>query len=198
MTAFVLGNGLSRKNLDIEQLMKIAPVYGCNALYRTHTPTVLVATDKPISQQIQESGYPKRNRFYTRRPIKNLGALPVPQKYFGFSSGPIATAIAAAENHSPVYMIGFDMGPSETGRFNNVFADTEFYKKSEGVPTFTGNWVKQIITVANDFSNTKFIRVFGSTTASIPEFDKINNLYRMDWSDFINRLTDIKLLQRVN
>ena len=94
MAAFVLGNGTSRGSIDVELLLKIAPVYGCNALYRTYTPTVLVSTDRPISQQIQESGYAKTNRFYTRRPLHNSGAQTVPREYFGFSSGPIATALA--------------------------------------------------------------------------------------------------------
>ena len=79
MAAFVLGNGVSRNSIDVDVLIKLGPVYGCNALYRTHTPTVLVATDRPISEMIQESGYSKKNKFYTRRPLKNLGGMSVPQ-----------------------------------------------------------------------------------------------------------------------
>jgi hypothetical protein len=192
MAAFVLGNGTSRRSIDVELLLKIAPVYGCNALYRTHTPTVLVSTDRPISQQIQESGYAKTNRFYTRRPIHNLGAQTVPREYFGFSSGPIATSLAAKDGHTRIYLLGFDMGPSETGKFNNVYADTEFYKQSINTPTFTGNWARQLCTVAKDHANCEFIRVHGSTTAEILEFSKIPNMQKLQFADFVARINKPK------
>lgn len=192
MAAIVLGNGVSRRPIDVDQLLKIVPVYGCNALYRTHTPTVLVATDRPISQQIQESGYARINRFYTRRPIHDSGARTVPREYFGFSSGPIATALAAQDNHTRIYLLGFDMGPSETGKFNNVYADTEFYKRTDNLPTFTGNWVRQLCTVAKDHPNCEFIRVHGPTTANIPEFDKVHNMQKLQFADFVARINKPK------
>lgn len=192
MAAFVLGNGVSRQQIDVDVLLKLGPVYGCNALYRTHTPTVLVATDKPISQQIQKSGYAKNNRFYTRRPEPDSGAQTVPIKYFGFSSGPIATSLAAIDQHNPIYMLGFDMGPNESGRFNNIYADTEFYKKSEAMPTYSGNWVKQVITVFKDHPNQRFIRVHGKTTAEILEFAPIYNLEKLDIADFVERINKPK------
>ena len=192
MAAFVLGNGTSRGSIDVELLLKIAPVYGCNALYRTHTPTVLVATDRPISQQIQESGYAKTNRFYTRRPIHNSGAQTVPREYFGFSSGPIATSLAAKDNHARIYLLGFDMGPSKTGKFNNVYADTEFYKQTINAPTFTGNWARQLCTVAKDHPNCEFIRVHGTTTAEIPDFNKVPNMQKLQFADFVARINKPK------
>ena len=42
-TAFVLGNGVSRKEIDLESLRKWGKTYGCNALYRDFAPDVLVA-----------------------------------------------------------------------------------------------------------------------------------------------------------
>jgi hypothetical protein len=67
------------------------------------------------------------------------------------------------------------MGPAGNGKFNNMYANTEFYKSSDANPTFTGNWVKQFITVTKDFPNQKFISVHGDSTAIIPELQKINN-----------------------
>lgn len=192
MAAFVLGNGVSRKSIDINQLLKLGPVYGCNALYRTHTPTVLVATDRPISTEIQQSGYAKNNRFHTRRPESDSGALDVPKMYFGFSSGPIATSLAASDGNPRVYLLGFDMGPTENGKFNNIYADTEFYKKSDATPTFSGNWIKQICQIARDFKGTRFIRVHGATTANVPEFDSVKNMEKMDLIDFVARINNPK------
>ena len=192
MAAFVLGNGVSRREIDVDQLLKLAPVYGCNALYRTHTPTVLVATDRPIADAIQASGYSRRNRFYTRRPEPNSGAQRIPQPWFGFSSGPIAAALAAQEHHSPIYLLGFDMGPVATGRFNNVYADTEFYKLSGAAPTFTGNWARQLVRIMKEHDRCEFVRVHGASTADIAEFSGVANLVRMEMPEFLRRINNPK------
>ena len=185
MTAFVLGNGRSRAPIDVNQLMLEGRVYGCNALYRSHRPHVLVATDKAISEEIQRSGYAQQNKFYTRRPMPNLGALEVPAQYFGFSSGPLAIGIAALDRHQEIYLLGFDMGPTEINRFNNIYADTPYYKRSHDPPTYTGNWSRQIQRICQDFPRVQFIRVHGSTTAEIPEFRKLANLSKMPFADFV-------------
>jgi len=190
--AFVLGNGVSRLEIDLNHLKTLGPIYGCNGLYREFAPDVLVSTDKPISARIQEEGYSLKNKFYTRRPIAGQGGYQVPQQYHGFSSGPIATALAALDKNIAIYLIGFDMGPAQTGKFNNVYADTEFYKKSSAVPTYTGNWTRQIITITKDFPNVSFYRVKGVTTANIPELNGVKNLVHMPMEDFLNRINNTK------
>jgi hypothetical protein len=117
----------------------------------------------------------------------------VPRPYFGFSSGPIALALAAAENvSSRIYLLGFDLGPTASGRFNNLFADTEHYKKSEAAPTFTGNWTRQIVTVMRDHLACQFLRVCGPTTAVITEFESVRNLERVEISEFQRRINTPK------
>ena len=54
-SVFVLGNGLSRKNIDVSKLD--GTVIGCNACYRDFTPDVICATDAGIISDIIESGY---------------------------------------------------------------------------------------------------------------------------------------------
>lgn len=193
--AFVLGNGRSRLSLDLSQIASCGSIYGCNALYREFTPTVLISTDRPISSSIQNSGYAAQHRFYTRKPIPGLGGIAVPQKYFGFSSGPLATAIAAMDGNEPVYLVGFDMGALPGERFNNVYADTEFYKKSASRPTYTGNWIRQLCHISRDFPRVRFIRVIGDTTAPIPQFDSISNVYKLAIADLQDRLNNRKGLQ---
>ena len=190
--AFVLGNGQSRQVLDLTQLIKLSPVYGCNALYREFVPSVLVSTDAPISKAIQESGYSEKNVHYTRKPMPALGAKRIPQQYYGFSSGPAAVGIAALDRNRKIYLIGFDLGPTRTGHFNNIYADSEFYKKSSAAPTYTGNWVRQLTTIARDFPQTQFVRVRGATTADIAELLNIPNLAHMDMADFEDRINNAK------
>ena len=191
-TAFVLGNGVSRQSIDLNKLKSHGTVYGCNAIYRTFTPGVLVSTDTPISTAIQNSGYSSNNIHYTRRPLPDLGALRIPPKYFGFSSGPVAVGLAAEAQHSRIYLLGFDLGPNQFGMFNNMYADTEFYKKSSATPTYTGNWVKQLLSIVNEFRQTEFVRVMGTTSASIEQFDKITNFRTMKIEDFAGRINTRK------
>lgn len=190
--AFVLGNGISRLAVDLTVLQQRGKIYGCNALYREFAPDVLVSTDKAIAGTIQNSGYAQNNLMYTRRPLPGLGAKPVPQSYFGYSSGPIAVALAAMNRNLAVYLVGFDMGPTPNNRFNNVYADTEFYKKSSANPTFTGNWVRQLVTIMKDFPAVSFHRVMGETTVDVPELKNIANLRNMPISEFVDRINNQK------
>jgi len=190
--AFVLGNGLSRQHLNLAHLKNCGMIYGCNALYREFTPDVLVATDRPIAEAIQTSGYALTNRFYTRRPIDNSGAKKVLQEYHSYSSGPNAVALAAHDQHHRIYLLGFDMGPTADNTFNNMYSGTEFYKAPTAPPTFVGNWVKQIRKIAQDFPDKTFFRVCGKTTASLPELENIENLKHLDLATFLDRINNGK------
>lgn len=186
-TAFVLDNGVSRLAVDLDRLKQHGRIYGCNALYREFTPDVLVATDRPIAHAIQNSGYSQQHRFYTRKPKPDLGALSIPQPYYGYSSGPVATALAALDHHRTIYLLGFDLGPDQHNKFNNVYAGTEFYKPINSGQTFTGNWTRQITQIAKNFPDRKFVRVHGPTTAHIPDFHTITNLATVTMPDFLNQ-----------
>lgn len=190
--AFVLGNGLSRAGIPLNNLKQLGTVYGCNALYRDFVPDVLVATDRPIADQIQNSGYALKHRFYTRRPLEGLGANVLEKDYFGFSSGPNAVGLAAKDKNIKVYLLGFDMGPDQNNQFNNVYAGTEFYKNPGDKPTYSGNWIKQLCRIVRDFPQTKFVRVCGSTTAKITEFESLANFDHMDIGTFLDRINNQK------
>lgn len=193
-TAFVLGNGISRQVVDLAVLSTLGEVYGCNALYREFAPAVLVSTDEPISREIQQSGYSKTRYHYTRKPMPNSGAHKIPQQYYGFSSGPAAVGIAAINHNRTIYLVGFDMGPTKHGLFNNVYAGTDFYRSTSSVPTYTGNWVRQLLQIAKDFPKTSFVRVIGDTTANIQELNGARNLSNMSMEDFLNRINNTKEL----
>ena len=182
--AFVLGNGISRKEIDLHSIKERGKIYGCNSLYKEFTPDVLVATDKLIAEKIQHTRYALTNRFYTRRPIIGLGAQTV--LHHTFSSGPNAVAIAIADKCPTIYLIGFDMGPDDKNEFNNVYAGTEFYKAVGSTPTYPGNWVKQLTQIMQSNHEYDFIRVCGSTTAIIPELNSIKNLTHLGISDLKN------------
>jgi len=61
---FVIGNGESRKDLDLNSLKEKGKTYGCNALYRDFSPDYLLSIDANIMVEILESGYCKNNQCY--------------------------------------------------------------------------------------------------------------------------------------
>ena len=63
---FCIGNGTSRKNFNLEKLRPYGKIYGCNALYRSFTPDILVAVDHGIMHEIYHSGYCEKNETWFR------------------------------------------------------------------------------------------------------------------------------------
>lgn len=189
--AFVLGNGKSRLAVDLEQLKSHGKVYACNAIYRHYTPDVLVATDPGISAEIMESGYAKNNLFYTRKPLENSNAIKIVD-FYGYSSGPIALSLACQEKHHKIFMLGFDL-QGVNGLFNNVYADTEFYKTSNLPETHYGNWINQVHTIATKYTESQIVHIAGEFTLKP---DKWKGLLRsVSIDSFINSINTNKLEQ---
>jgi hypothetical protein len=183
-TAFVLGNGTSRRTIELNNLRKYGKIYGCNALYRDFAPDVLIATDPGISTEIQNSGYALQHEFYTRSPLPNKGAERI-QYNFGYSSGPIAISYASMENCDPIYLLGFDFS-GINGRFNNLYADTTHYKRSDMPETYFGNWVDQVRTIIAAHKNRQYIRVVLSNAFIPPIFAQLSNLKHLPLEQFVD------------
>ena len=183
--AFALGNGKSRLVIDVAVLQRLGSVYGCNALYREHTPTVLVATDRPMAREIEESGYPQQHVFYTRKPAAGSGSRAVPTKWYGWSSGPIATALAAQDGYRRIFLLGHDLG-SPNSTINNCYAGTTNYRPADARATYAGNWVKQISQVLKQFAHVEFCRVLGSESTQVDSLTAYENYHEQTLSAFLD------------
>jgi hypothetical protein len=84
------------------------------------------------------------------------------------------------------------MGPTANNTINNLYAGTEFYKPTDATPTFTGNWIKQLVQIMKEHTQTRFVRVQGLTTAHITQFDNIPNLSHVDLATFLTRINNKK------
>jgi hypothetical protein len=62
-TAFIIGNGTSRKDFNLTRLKPYGTVFGCNALYRDYPdhfiPDFLISIDDGIIAEIEASDFPK-------------------------------------------------------------------------------------------------------------------------------------------
>lgn len=183
-SSVVLGNGVSRQIFNPYDLHTIGKVYGCNALYRDFWPDVLVATDPGITREIEDSDFPSYRTFYTRTPSHSASRR-IPKNY-GYSSGPIAVTLAAMSGDKHVYMLGFDLSGVDS-RFNNVYAGTPHYKAANSDPTYYGNWVKQIQSIAKEFRDTIFYRV-GDDLLMPLEWQSQSNIKSMLSAEFSSKL----------
>ena len=59
-TAYIIGNGPSRKDLDLDTLD--GTIFGCNALFRDYPADYLVSGDSTIIKEICASDYPKEHK----------------------------------------------------------------------------------------------------------------------------------------
>jgi|TARA_B110001454_G_scaffold217457_1_gene242839 hypothetical protein len=66
MKVFCIGNGESRKLLDLNMFKPHGKTYGCNALYRDFTSDVLISVDQGIMHEIYQSGYCDKNETWFR------------------------------------------------------------------------------------------------------------------------------------
>jgi hypothetical protein len=166
--AFVLGNGESRRGIEINDLMEKGTVFACNAVYRTHRPHFLIAVDPKMILEIAETDYMLHNKVwsnfnaqYNKNP-KILDHCNWFKPSLGWSSGPTALRMACEHGFKEIYILGFDyQGHKDGKRFklNNLFGDSRNYKKRNEEATFYGNWMNQTKRCLQDFKDVRFHRV---------------------------------------
>jgi len=118
-TAFIIGNGASRLNLNLSCL--VGTVFGCNALYRDYPdnslPDFLVAIDAAIITEILNSDFPK-DRFINPpeaekwEPVSLHWAAAADENWTGqrprSNAGANAILEAIKRGFTDLYILGFD------------------------------------------------------------------------------------------
>ena len=166
---YVVGNGTSRKDLNIKQLTDYGVVYACNWFFQEEFPPhVLVCSDEPITKTILKTkpNYPKRNWMYSWYPKPGSGAKKAtcPEK---FAAGPMATELAANKHQKEkIFLIGIDFfgfGSSnkmKNGKLNNLYAGKKHYIKDDSNPAPTyRNWQRRFEWIMRNFPDTEFYHV---------------------------------------
>ena len=190
--AFILGNGITRLDIDCEGLLDYGYVYGCNRIYQEFAPSVLVSTDAGMAEEIQQSGYSARYTHYTRsnNKIKNSGAHVLPKEIHGYSSGPAALGLAALSEANYLFMIGMDL-KGVNNMINNIYAGTANYKEKNAEPMYFGNWIDQINTLIQKHSNKRFMHVNPLNNFTADEFRKNANFETMDLTEFKRMINNL-------
>ena len=99
---FALGNGESRKSLDLTSLYEYGIIYGCNALYRDFRPDVLVVVDPVMKEEIWETDYLLENKAYFKDWTSES---PIPRNEWGFKATPAHLFLRLGADDSPKRVI---------------------------------------------------------------------------------------------
>ena len=188
--AFVLGNGLSRKNIKLDHLREWGKIYGCNGLYREFNPDFLVAVDAKMVVEICESNWQLKHPVWTN-PNKNMEkfkGLNFFKPSQGWSSGPTALWLATQHEHRTFYILGFDYVGTQEGKLNNLYGSTRNYRKNTDPATYHGNWLRQTGIVIQKNPKNQYIRVVQDDRMGFQaeEFRRYHNYSEMIVSDFRN------------
>ncbi len=189
--AFILGNGVSRKPIDIPTLRKNGTVYGCNAIYRTDRVDYLVAVDNRMVTEIVKSGYQKKTPVYTnhKKNFDKYEGLNFFNPRLGWSSGPSAMFLACEHKPTHVYLLGFDYKGVEDGKkVNNIYAGTPNYKKQGDTATYFGNWLNQTTTVIRNNPGIQFTRVIQPDNYCPEELNNFENFNTIHLKEFCTHL----------
>ena len=198
-TAFVLGNGESRKGIKIEDMQKHGTVFACNGVYRTEKPDFLVAVDPKMLLEIAEGDYVINNKVWSNfnaqynKHQKILDHVQWFKPSLGWSSGPTALRMACDHGFTEIYILGFDYQGHQDKKmgnrfkFNNVFKDTRNYKAGKDEATFYGNWMNQTKRCLQDFKDIKFRRVIPKGWFQPKD---------LEWNGNINHITTEEFLAK--
>jgi hypothetical protein len=186
--AFVLGNGTSRRQIELTNLKSQGTVYGCNALYRDFDPDYLIAVDSKMVVELNREKYQTRTQVWTN--FNKLYSEYSGFNYFkqskGWSSGPTALWMASEHGHDVIYIIGFDYQGigNENQIVNNMYSGTENYKKIDDRATYYGNWLKQTVATIKKNPKKRYIRVLGDNKFIPKDFEDLLNLTHITVEEF--------------
>jgi len=188
----VIGNGESRKGIDINELQ--SEKVGCNAIIRDFTVHHLVCCDKRMVAEAINNKRISNQNIYTRSDWQNLfpGVKIVPDLWYEseeridqpwhWGSGDYAVLLASQITaHKQIHMIGFDLF-SNDDNVNNIYKGTPNYNKADSHPVDPSYWIYHLAKIFEKFDQKEYI-VYSNMGDKMPESWKSLSNVRLDSLD---------------
>jgi hypothetical protein len=171
--ALVVGNGESRRSVDLNSLKSRYTLIGCNAVHRDVVVDHLICCDRRMAEEavvnLEAQGtiiYVRSSWFrFFRKILKNKNIRQVPDlPYSGemkrdqpdhWGSGGYALLLAAILEFEQVDILGFDLY-AVNEKVNNMYKGTANYAKSDGQAVDYSYWVYQIGQIFLHYPNINF------------------------------------------
>lgn len=189
--AVVIGNGESRRNINLESYRSEYTLIGCNAIHRDLFVDHLICCDRRMVDEATANSQTQNTEIYVRpdwfhyfrkiRKNKNVSLLPE-LPYQGntkgddpnhWGSGGFAILLAATLGFKEIEIVGFDLYPVDKS-VNNVYKSTENYSSADSKPVDPSYWIYQISQIFKHYPNISFVIRNYNTWAVPQEWQKSN------------------------
>ena len=187
--AFIIGNGKSREDFDLEQLRAHGKIYGCNALYRDFEPDYLIAIDTAITEEIQASSFPKEK--FINPIMEEQFEHPEfnPFTRLRSNAGMNAMIEAIRKKHDVLYCLGFDFVLKGQISTDNIYRNTENYGPETHASQADNYYrIKYLEWFLNKYCNVNFVFVYPDNSETNPI--NAENLFFMDESVFVKKINE--------
>ena len=191
----VLGNGESRRCLDLTSVLLSHTTVGCNAIYRDHTVDHLICCDRRMATEAVRN-IKDTTKIYTRSnwassfsKFPNVSTVPeLPYKGdtraddpFQWGSGQYAVLLACLLSDN-ITLIGFDLW-SNDNYVNNVYKDTENYSKANSHSVDPNYWIYQTEKIFKLYPNKSF-NIYNNIDWNMPSGWNLHNVVFHDIKSF--------------
>lgn len=191
MKIAVLGNGESRRHLDLQSLKTDHIIVGCNAIHRDLVVDHLVCCDRRMAEEATKTTPPETLIYvredwyhYFRKIKKNKSIRQVPDlpyksidrqdQPFHWGSGPYAILIASLLESTEIHIFGFDLY-SSNNKVNNIYKGTENYADPNSQSVDPSYWIYQISKIFEKFVDKKYI-IHNNKDWPVPKEWRKNNV----------------------
>ena len=183
---FVIGNGLSRENFDLEKLNGHGVTIGCNGLYETYNPDFIVSLDGGQKHRDAFAAGPSWgfiDRYYDER-VKGwvrlngktiCGCIDINQGWNNNSGIMAAGYLAEILKLKTVYLLGIDFFLQVPGRDNDLIS---------GNTPHASNVFYPFNKLPSNSPETKFIRVGPIAKYDREFYDKLEGFELIDYDEF--------------
>ena len=191
MKIAVLGNGESRRLLDLQRLKTDHIMVGCNAIHRDIIVDHLVCCDRRMAEEavphcppetliyVREDWYHYFRKIKKNKSIRQVPELPYKSidrhdQPFHWGSGPYAILVASLLPESEIHLYGFDLY-SSNGKVNNLYKNTDNYSKADSQAIDPSYWIYQISRIFEKFPEKRYI-IHNTQDWSFPKEWQKNNV----------------------
>lgn len=196
----VIGNGESRKGIDINELQ--CEKVGCNAIFRDYTVHHLVCCDKRMVTEAIASKRISNKNIYTRSDWQNLfpGVNLVPELWYEseeridqpwhWGSGDYAVLLASEiSKQEQISLLGFDLF-SENGKVNNIYKGTKNYNKPDSHAVDPSYWIYHLAKIFEHYPDKQYV-VYAKAGNTLPDMWKsIKNVKLEDLDNISKSFTE--------
>lgn len=195
-SSIVIGNGESRKLINLQNLTGRITMIGCNAVHRDCIVDHLVCCDSRMVREaidndnnaetliyVRDDWYHHFKKMLKHRNIRLLPEIP----YVGhnradaarnWGSGTYALLLASTLPFEKIFVLGFDLYGNRT-LVNNVYKGTKNYNAENSHAVDPSYWIYQCHRVFNHYQDKKYI-VINYPSWKFPDTWRLSNVEFLD------------------